>query len=460
MRPPRRGVSLTPCYAGAMDEQTLQRAPDFSRGADDLVAFTCEIVRGPDVGKRLEIDASAPFRLLVGSGPACQLRLADPHVSRRHFAIELERDALRIRDTSSTNGTLVNGVAIVEARLSGGEVVEVGSTAIQIRAVGRSPSPAAVLPAFGKMLGSSPEMQPVYALTRKLARSDVPILIEGETGTGKEVLAEAIHDASPRAARPLIVVDCTTLSPSLIESELFGHEKGAFTGAIAPRAGVFEEANGGTLFIDEIGDLELPLQGKLLRAIERGEVRRVGSTVWQNVSVRVIAATRRDLDVAISSGKFRDDLFYRLAVGRIELPPLRKRTGDVPFLASAFWDDLGGQGPMPPQLLQRLEGHAWPGNVRELRNWVARALAVGDEVERPRASASLLPPDRSEGDFIQQVIAQGAPFAVARRRVVEHFEREFIQHVLDAHGGHVGRASAASGIGRRYFQLIRNRSTT
>jgi len=444
----------------AVDERTLQHAPEIAAGGADLVAFTCEVVRGADTGKRLEIDAAAPFRSLVGSGPASDLRLADPHVSRRHFSLERDGVALRLRDLSSTNGTRINGVTIVEARLTGGEIVEVGSTAIQVHARSRARSTSRPAPAFGKMLGISPELQPVYALARKLARSDVPILIEGETGTGKEVLAEALHDASARAAKPFIVVDCTTLSPSLIESELFGHEKGAFTGALTARKGVFEEANGGTLFIDEIGDLDLALQAKLLRAIERGEIRRVGSSSWQTVSVRLIVATRRDLDVAIAEGTFRDDLFYRLAVGRIDLPPLRKRTGDVPFLADAFWRELGGHGPIPPELLRRLEGHAWPGNVRELRNWVARALAVGDHVEGPRRSSPPPSPSptTSGEDFIMQVISQGAPFAVARQRVLEHFERTFIQHVLDVHGGHVGRASAASGIGRRYFQKIRSRS--
>src|SRR5262245_60431404 len=188
-------------------------------------------------------------------------------------------------------------------------------------------------------------------------------------------MAEALHEQGPRASQPFVVFDCTAVPPNLVESELFGHERGAFTGAVTQRKGVFEQAHGGTLLIDEIGDLDLPLQPKLLRAIERGEIRRVGADRWIRVDVRVLAATRRDLAREVQAGRFRDDLFHRLAVGRIELPPLRHRRGDVPLLARQVWRELGGDARLlPAEILLKWEDYEWPGNVRELRNAVARQL--------------------------------------------------------------------------------------
>ena len=227
---------------------------------------------------------------------------------------------------------------------------------------------------FGRVVGGSPDMRKLYPLCERIARSDVSVVIEGESGTGKEVLAEALHEASARAGAPFIVFDCTTVAANLVESELFGHERGAFTGAVSSRRGVFEQAQGGTLFLDEIGELELPLQAKLLRALERREVRRVGGDTWIKIDARILAATRRDLDREVQEGRFRDDLFFRLNVARIELPPLRRRTGDVQLLAEYFRKQLGGgDEPLPYEVVQRFERYDWPGNVRELRNAVAPA---------------------------------------------------------------------------------------
>jgi DNA-binding NtrC family response regulator len=303
------------------------------------------------------------------------------------------------------------------------------------------------------MIGESPEMRSLYPLGRRLAQSDVPVVIEGETGTGKEVLAEALHEASLRAANPFIVFDCTAAPPSLLESALFGHERGAFTGALALRRGVFEQADGGTLFLDEIGDLDIALQPKLLRAIERGEVQRVGSGQWMRVDVRIIAATRRGLDREMQAGRFRDDLFFRLAVGRIELPPLRRRRGDIAVLARHFWTAIAGEGrPLPPGLVERLEAYRWPGNVRELQNAIARHVAVG-ELPTPEGA---LATDSGE-DVVERVLAMDLPLPRARAEVVEEFERRYVERVLERHGGSVSRAAAASGIALRYFQLLRAR---
>ena len=319
-----------------------------------------------------------------------------------------------------------------------------------------------------KLLALTPSLVHLTDQLDIAAAHDVTVLIEGETGTGKEVLAESLHEMSPRASGPFVVFDCTAVPPNLVESALFGHERGAYTGATESRRGVFEEAHGGTLLLDELGDLELSLQAKLLRVLERSEVQRVGSNRWVKVDTRVLAATRRDLDHEIQAGRFRDDLFFRLAVARIELPPLRRRAGDVTVLAFHFWRHLAGKGaPFPADFAQRLESYTWPGNVRELYNAVARRVALGDlaavETARSGPSEAVVTPipsatSSSPGrDVIEEVLAQDLPLTRARERVVEEFERRYVTRVLAQHGGNVSKASAASGIARRYFQLLRAR---
>jgi two-component system, NtrC family, response regulator HydG len=267
------------------------------------------------------------------------------------------------------------------------------------------------------------------------------------------VVAESLHDAGPRRDGPFVVFDCTTVSPTLLEAELFGHERGAFTGAVASRRGLFEEAHTGTLLIDEIGDLDIALQAKLLRAIERMEIKRVGGNKWTRVDVRIIAATRRDLDREVQARRFRDDLFYRLAVARVELPPLRRRQGDVALLTQTFWAALGGDpAQLAPDVIQRFEEYGWPGNVRELHNAVARHLALGDAASRePFATTT----ETAGGDFIDGAVASGKPLPAARQEVIAEFERRYVTRMLELHGGHIGRAAEACGIGRRYFQMIR-----
>lgn len=294
----------------------------------------------------------------------------------------------------------------------------------------------------------------------------MPVVIEGETGTGKEALAESLHERSPRASGPYVVFDCTSVPANLLESELFGHERGAFTGALTTRKGVFELAHGGTLLIDEIGDLELSMQPKLLRVVERGEVRRVGGSKAIPVDVRILAATRRDLDREVQEGRFRDDLFHRLTVTRIELPPLRQRQGDVTILIRHFWRALGGDPrALDPKLLARWESDPWPGNVRELRNAVARHLALGDLAAlQHRASPSTAPPPMTSGAGISQlvdtVLGQGHPLARARQIVVQEFDRLYIDRVLEQHNGDTAKAAAESGVARRYFNLLRSRGRT
>jgi two-component system response regulator HydG len=423
-------------------------------GDDEALAFVAEVTEGPDRGLSLAFDASRPTNVLIGQGLACDVRLTDRLVSRRHAALDFTGRGLRLIDLESTNGTSVGGLRVTEAYLVGGEVLRLGETAIRIsRAVATETHHLSTARGFGRMIGESPEMRRIYPLCERLAQSDVPVVIEGETGTGKEVLAEALHESGARSAKPFIVFDCTAVAPSLLESALFGHEKGAFTGAVAQRRGVFEQAHEGTLFIDEIGELDVSLQPKLLRAIERGEVQRVGSNRWEFVDVRILAATRRDLDREVQAGRFRDDLFFRLAVGRIGLPALRRRRGDVAVLSKHFWRQIAGEArPIPPGLIERLEDYAWPGNVRELQNAIARHVAVGDLPQ----SEDLMPSSAS-GDAIERVLAMDLPLPRARAALVEEFERRYVQCVLDRHDGNVSRAAAASGIALRYFQLLKAR---
>src|SRR3984957_13342434 len=256
--------------------------------------FTLVVTSGQDAGATVRLDGTQPSRVLVGQSPACELRLSDPTVSRRHAAFDVTEHELHLTDLGSTNRTYAGGFAVVDAYLRGGEVLRLGNTVLRVdRTEDAHQVPLSVATRFGRIVGASVEMRRLYPLCERIAASQIPVIIEGETGTGKEVLAESLHEAGPRAAGPFVVFDCTAVPPNLVESELFGHERGAFTGAVGMRKGVFERAHGGTLLIDEIGDLELGLQSKLLRAIERSEIQRVGGNSFFRVDVRVIAATRR-----------------------------------------------------------------------------------------------------------------------------------------------------------------------
>jgi DNA-binding NtrC family response regulator len=430
--------------------------------SEERAEFFLQVTDGPDKGLEFTLDDSVPTRTLLGTSPACTLRLSDPSVSRRQAALQVVGGALRVTDLASTNGTFVNGVHIAEAHLYGGEVLRVGETQIRLhlRPEG-GPRSLSTESRFGGLLGASLAMRKLYPILRRIADSDVPVIIEGETGTGKEVLAEALHEEGPRAEGPFVVFDCTATPENLLESALFGHERGAFTGAVATRVGVFEQADGGTLLIDEIGDLPLAMQPKLLRAIQRKEVQRVGGSRWIKTNVRIVAATRRDLDREVAAGRFRDDLFFRLNVARIELPPLRDRKGDVTHLASHFWDHLGGMNrPMPANMLARFEDYAWPGNVRELYNMVARFLALGDfaSLGSEAEASCLTSSETAREDSIERIIALQLPLPEARQRLVTEFEQRYLAHMLTLHGGNATKAAAASGIARRHFYTLRARA--
>jgi DNA-binding NtrC family response regulator len=443
-RPSDEGLATAISPANAVAAPTTTRS------------FVVHVVSGEDAGKSFPVDVSHGGRVLLGQSPACAVRLADPTVSRRHAAFDLMGTTLRLSDLDSTNGTFVNGVRAFDVALGGGETIHVGATVLRLEAGEEKTESPSAQTRFGRFVGASPEIQRLYPTMERIAASDIPVVIEGETGTGKEVLAESLHELGPRAAGPFVVFDCTTVASNLMEATLFGHERGAFTGALASSPGLFEQADSGTLFIDEIGDLDIALQAKLLRAIERAEVRRIGGRQWLRVNVRVIAATRRDLDREVVAGRFRDDLFYRLAVARIELPPLRSRRKDIALLAAHFWEQLGGApAALTGDLLDRLQDYDWPGNVRELRNAIARKIALG-ELSRPAPRAGGTAAAASS-DPIQEIVDQDLPFPIARDQAIALFEQRYVAHVLARHGGNVTRAAQASGVGRRYFQTIRGR---
>jgi two-component system response regulator HydG len=427
--------------------------------------FRLVVVEGPDAGKTFALDGSQPSRLLIGTSPACDIVVSDRTVSRRHAALDLVGSGVRVTDLGSRNGTSIDGLRIEDAYTEGGELVRLGSTSFRLeREKARSVVPLSTRTSFGRVIGASTEMRRFYPLCEKLANSDVPVIIEGETGTGKEVLAESLHEEGTRKAGPFVVLDCTAVPPNLLEAELFGHERGAFTGAVASRRGVFEQANHGTLLIDEIGELDPMLQPKLLRAIERREVRPIGSNRSISVDVRLLAATRRDLDREVQAGRFRDDLLHRLAVARIELPPLKRRRGDIPLLARHFCKDLNGDERfLTKELLLSWEDHPWQGNVRELRNTVARHVALGELANISFASGDGVTGESSgepnlSDDFLQHVLE--LPLGEARQKVVEEFERRYVHQLLARHDGNVTRAAQSAGVARRYLQILKARTLT
>ena len=394
-----------------------------------------------------QVGASA---LSVGQGEANQVRVADPSVSRFHFELVREHGGLFIRDLGSTNGTLVEGVFVREARLSPGQRIRAGRAEFVIE-IGDDTSEVVALssPRYGQLVGSSEPMRVLFALMDKAAHSDATVLIQGETGTGKELVAEEIHRHSDRRDGPLVVVDCGALPENLTESELFGHEKGAFTGAVGERAGAFEEAAGGTLFLDEIGELPLGLQPKLLRALEARTIRRVGSNKSRRVDVRYIAATNRNLRSEVNAGAFREDLFWRLSVVELRVPPLRERRQDIPVLINELWQRSRGGGSsagFDAETLQTLGGLPWRGNVRELRNFVERTAVLGAvelpvrTFEEPGGSAQTTPGIRFD-----------LPYTEAKTLWTDHFELQYLNHRLAAVAGNQSQLSREANMDRTFL---------
>jgi len=407
------------------------------------------VMEGPDRGLYRRLD---PGVVRVGTAAASEVQLSDPTVSRLHCEIHVHRHGFRVVDLGSTNGTTIHGVRIHDAEVGAGSTLALGASVLRLE-LGHEPVVVALSRAdrFGDVLGASLEMRRIYAMLERVAPTDATVLVHGETGTGKEALAHAIHDASGRAHGPFVAVDCGAITESLIESELFGHVRGAFSGAVNDRPGLFEQANGGTLFLDEVGELPLSLQPKLLRALETREVRRVGANTPKRIDVRVLAATNRLLARGVNEGTFREDLYYRLAVVEILLPPLRTRREDIPMLADFFYKSFSGRDDaLPQEVVATLLGRAWPGNVRELRNFIERSTALGWSTRSANAPGQRI--DVPPG--LEVLVPAELPLKEARELWTRQFERMYASAVLRKTGGNVTRAAELAGVTRRSLQRL------
>jgi DNA-binding NtrC family response regulator len=393
--------------------------------------------------------------LKIGKAPDNDVVIDHPTVSRNHLVVRRQGDQFLVQDLGSTNGTFIDGAQVREAYLRAGALLEVGDVQLrfqpQVKALELSPANEDRL---GDLVGRSLPMRQIFALLQRIAPTDSTLLLVGETGCGKGAAAKTIHKLSPRAQGPLIVFDCASVSDSLIESELFGHEKGAFTGAVNQRVGCLERANGGTLFLDEIDDLPLDLQPKLLRALEDREFRRLGSSAAPiKFDTRVIAASKKDLWTEAQTGRFREDLYFRLSVFTVSLPALRDRKEDIPLLVDAcagttLWDRL------PEARREQFNAHTWPGNVRELRNAVERLKHMADI---PELSAETLlreysGPATPQGETLP--VNYAGPFKESKDELIRGFEREYLTRLLSKSKGNIAKAARDAGLDRKHLYSL------
>ena len=425
-----------------------KRATLLVRGQNVLVRqFEATVVDGPDRGASA---VSASDELAIGTAAGNDLVLTDPSVSRHHCAVRVDERGLELRDLGSRNGTHAGNLEVIRAYIQSGARVRVGQTTLAIEILDRDlVQPIAATDRLGPIVGGSPAMRRLYPLIDTCARSASTVLIAGETGTGKELIADALHASSDRADGPFVVVDCGALSAELAESELFGHVRGAFTGAEASRAGAFEAAHGGTVFLDDVGELPLSLQPLLLRALENRTIRRIGTSAQIAIDVRVIAATHRDLRELVNIKRFRADLYYRLHVIRLAVPPLRDRDGDVALLAAQFWRAFRAD-PIPSALVDQLAAQSWPGNVRELRNAVERAAQLGWQPQRVPAAAA--PASSTTAPF-----EIGQSYGDAKDHAVAAWERAWVDALLRSHDGNLSRAARAARMGRSHLREMARR---
>jgi two-component system response regulator GlrR len=415
-------------------------------------------VVGPGAGRGL---AMTNALATVGRHPTNDLVLDDPRVSGVHLELRRAGDRVHIRDAGSTNGTWIGLHRVFEAELAVGGEITVGTTVLRIDLDdAATPARRSGTSSFGELIGRSPEMLELFATLERVAPKDLTVLVQGETGTGKEEVARAIHSRSPRAAAPFVVIDATALPESLAESLLFGYERGAFTGADQRRAGFFEAAHGGTVFLDEVGDLPAAIQAKFLRVLERHEITRVGGTTQVRTDVRVVAATHRDLRHEIEAGRFREDLFFRLSQIRLVLPPLRDRPADVAALCSKILAQIAGrEAPiaLEPGALAQLEAQPWPGNVRELRNVLVRAaaLASGPLICRGDVAGEGLGFRGSRQE--RSALDLSGPFAAAKESAVERFESAYLAALMRRCAGNLSLAARKAELTRNHLRDLLKR---
>jgi transcriptional regulator with AAA-type ATPase domain len=457
-------VSADPLHLGecSIAPMPRARAPE---GATTLTTIhrrrasvpTLELVAQPSSASSPTV--SCPLGLapvIVGTSEECDLVVDDHGVSRRHCSFALTTNGVLVTDLESKNGTVVGGIEVREGFLTSTSFARVGGTTLRLRVAGEA-TEVPLWPGvrFGLALGGSIVMRALFERLHQAAATDETVLLTGESGTGKELLAHALYQESARREGPFVIFDAGSVTPALVESELFGHVAGAFTGAAFPREGLLAEAHGGTLFLDEIGELPLDLQPRLLRALESREFRPVGANTMRSFDARIVAATHRDLRAAVRAGTFRQDLFYRLAVVEARVPALRERKDDIELLVESF---LAAEIPprtlldLPDGSLALLGGHDWPGNVRELRNTVAR-LALFPE--RPDAAIDLGGTEGAARASFDALLA--LPWREARERVIDRFEASYVQAKLRKHDGSAADAAAAMGISRQMFYRLMSR---
>ncbi len=421
-------------------ETHLQQRPN----VQVVNSLRVEVIEGPDRGQAIV----GGDQISVGTARDNVLAVGDFTVSRYHLEIVARATGIAVTDLGSTNGTYIGGIRIDRAIVPPGTPVKLGSTTIRFDDAVRQSVPAQTeMSNLQGMIARSPQMLRLFADIERVATAPTSVLIVGESGTGKEKVAEALHARSGRGKAPLITIDCGALASSLIASELFGHERGAFTGADRPHVGAFERAGAGTVFLDEIGELPAADQASLLGVLERRRFRRVGGTQEIEVGARVIAATNRDLRAEVNNGRFRHDLYHRLAVVVLRLPPLRERREDILPLIRHFARDLGAAGEIEtlfgPDALSRWERHPWPGNIRELRNAVEAALVVGPSYEPVPAEPSAFPPF--------------PPYKDARAAVLHDFEADYLDRLLAMASNNVSQAARAARMDRSHLIDLLNR---
>ena len=414
------------------------------------------VVKGQDRGEAISV---GDHPITLGSGTGSDVLLSDPTVSRRHLTVESGDEGVIVRDLGSTNGSFVQGSRFQELTLGFGAEVTIGHTILKY-----VPDEEAIDPmpaeeeAFGSLVGRDPKLRKLFRLLGDVANSEATVLLEGETGTGKELLAEEIHRHSARRQGPFVVFDCGAVPTELIESALFGHVRGAFTSAVSDRRGAFAGADGGTLFLDEIGELSLEVQPVLLRALDKHAIRPVGGSSYETVSVRVVAATNRNLRNEMTARRFREDLYYRLAVVRVSVPSLRQRLDDVPLLVDYFVRKFCGDrhAEISAGDLDRLKQHAWPGNIRELRNVIERACALrhGDRIEIDETFETRPIADSQTSEGGGAGVDIDLPFKLAKARVIDAFEREYVQTLLRRHRGNLSAAARSAEIDRKHFREL------
>ncbi len=439
--------------SGERDESTKLLEADVREYV--VQRFRVEVKEGPDAGRSA---TAARDELLVGTAQGNDLILTDPAVSRQHLSITALPRGFLVTDLGSSNGTTLGSVRIERAFLKPGGTLGVGISTLRLE-VEAEPirEPLSPVSQYGTLLGQSKAMRRIFGIVPRLAASDSTVLIEGETGTGKSLLAEAIHSESKRQGRPFVVVDCGAIAPSLVESELFGHERGAFTGAVSTRVGAFEAAAGGTVLLDEIGELPLDLQPKLLRALEAREIKRVGGTQPIRLDVRILAATNRDLKREVNRGTFRGDLFYRLNVVSLRIPPLRERPEDVPVYVGHFFQQMAGpqDPPLAEEVVKSFSRRTWPGNVRELRGAVERAILLGDLAEGEDLATTA-----ERGVHPSLAVAEQdftTSFRAAKERAMGAWERAYLAELCRKNQGNLSRAARAARMDRNHLRELLKR---